>query len=72
MAKERKTRAELSAMLMAKVREHEACSHVAGAEITRSPEHNWGVAWTVEGYHPVCPAAYNIEKELQELYDLHE
>jgi hypothetical protein len=30
------------------------------------------VAWTVESNHPVCPAAYHIEKELQALYDLQE
>ncbi|HTT82798.1 MAG TPA: hypothetical protein VMF67_04910 [Rhizomicrobium sp.] len=72
MSKVRKTREELSAMLMEKVREHEACSHVVGASITHSAEHNWGVAWTVVGNHPVCPAAYQIEKELQALYDLEE
>jgi hypothetical protein len=72
MAKEKKTREELSSLLMEKVREHEACSHVVGATITHSPEHNWGVAWTVESNHPVCPAAYHIEKELQALYDLQE
>jgi hypothetical protein len=72
MAKERKTREELCTMLMEKVREHNACSHVVDVAITRSPEHNWGAAWTVVGHHPVCPAAYHIEKELQALYDLDE
>ena len=72
MAKARTTRNELRAMLMEKIREHAACSHVVDAAITHSPEHNWGVAWTVVGNHPVCPAAYQIEKELQALYDLAE
>ena len=72
MAKARKTREELRAMLMDRIREHAACSHVVDASITRPPEHNWGVAWTVAGKEIVCPAAYEIERELRALYDLDE
>ena len=59
-------------MLMENVREHEACIHVVDVKVVHSPEHNWGAAWTVVGNHPVCPAAYRIEKEFQALYDLEE
>jgi hypothetical protein len=72
MSKARKTREELRTLIMEKVREHAACGHVVDVTVTHANEHNWGVAWTVEGKEDVCPAAYRIEKEFQALYDLHE
>ena len=72
MAKERKTRDELRAMLMQKLREHAACKHIVDVTIIHPDEHNWGAEWTVVGKEVVCPAAYQIEKELQALYDLDE
>ena len=72
LAKERKTREELCIMLMQRVREHATCSHVVDVSIIRAPERNWDTAWTVEGREVVCPAAFEIARELRAQYDLDE
>jgi hypothetical protein len=74
-AKERKTQADLIALVMAELRKHPECDHVVRIAITlpmRSAPHypNWDVAWTVRGNQILCPAALRIASELQGKFDL--
>ena len=74
-AKEKKTRADLLALLMGELRKHPECDHVVRAAITQpvqhTPDHpNWDVAWSVSGNQILCPAALRIASELQAKFDL--
>ena len=74
-AKEKKTHAELIALLMAELRKHAECDHIVRVAITQpvrsAPHHpNWDVAWTVGGNQILCPAALRIASELQAKFDL--
>jgi hypothetical protein len=73
--KEKKTQADLIALLMGELRKHPECDHVVRVTITlpvrNAPHHpNWDVAWTVGGNHILCPAALRIASELQAEFDL--
>jgi hypothetical protein len=72
-AKEKKTQAELIALLMRALRKHPECDHVVRVAITqpvRSAPHHWDVAWTVSGNQILCPVALRIASELQAKFDL--
>ena len=74
-AKEKKTRLDLIALLMAELRKYPECDHVVRVAITqplRSDPHqpNWDVGWTGSGNQILCPAALRIASELQAKFDL--
>ena len=74
-AKEKKSHADLIALLMGKLRKNPECDSVVRVTIIQpvrnAPHHpNWDVAWTVSGNQILCPAALRIASELQGKFDL--
>ena len=72
-AKEKKTRADLVALLIRELRKLPECDSVARVTITQpvpSAPHHWDVAWTVGSNQVLCPAALRIASELQAKFDL--
>jgi hypothetical protein len=71
--KEKKTHADLIALLLWELRKHPECDHVVRVVIIQpvpSAPHDWDVAWTVGGNQILCPAALRIASELQAKFDL--
>jgi hypothetical protein len=69
-AKEKKTREELTVLLMAEIRKHPDCAHVVGVAITQPVGHGWGAAWRVNGNKLACPQSSEIVTRLQNQFDL--
>ena len=74
-AKEKKTQADLIALLMKELRKLPECDHVVRITITLPVQiaahyPNWDVAWTIDGNQVLCPAALRIAGELQAKFDL--
>jgi hypothetical protein len=73
-AKEQKTRQELTAMIMQRIRQHPDWNDIADVAITRpaTPAHqpNWDAAFTMHGQLTPPEAAFQIIRELRTRYDL--
>ena len=69
VGKEKKSEAELVALLMQQLREHPECDHVISVAITTPTEKDWDAAWTVSGNEVVCPRAFTIAATLRAKFD---
>jgi hypothetical protein len=73
--KPKRTKAELTNLVISGLRKHKECDHVLDVEILpidrAAPHHpNWKVAWTYSGRSIQPPIAHEIEKKFQNLFDL--
>lgn len=74
--KEKKTGAELTAMIMQEIRKHSDCTDITNVAIIRpaqqsAPHPNWGVAWTRNYSSNLRPVmADEIARKLQNQFDL--
>jgi hypothetical protein len=69
-AKEKKTAAELSALVMEEIRKLPELNDVTGAAITRPTNMNWDVGFTMHGPRYAPEKAWAIARDLQAKYDL--
>ena len=69
-AKEKKSAAELSTLIMEEIRKHPEWNDVAGAGITRPTNMNWDVAFTMSGPAIAPEGAWEVARQLQAKYDL--
>jgi len=70
MAKEKKSKDELIALLMQEIRKHSECDHVISVAIIKPLHQSWDAAWTVNGNEVVCSRAFDIARALQAQFDL--
>jgi hypothetical protein len=70
VAKEKKTEAELVALIMQEVRKHPDWSDVEGVAITRPTQTNWDAAFTMSGQRIAPEGAWAIARDLHAKYDL--
>ena len=68
--KERRSEAELTAMLMHEFRKHPKCNHITGIAITRRAKGAWDVAFVRDDATITCSEALEIVAEFQRKYDL--
>ena len=68
--KERRSEAELIAMLMHEFRKHPKCNHITGIAITRRAKGAWSVAFVRDDATITCSEAFEIVAEFQRKYDL--
>jgi hypothetical protein len=75
-AKEKRTGAELTAIIMQEVRKHSDCIDITNVAIIRpspqqAPHHpNWGFVWTRYGSNLAPVIADEIARKLQNQFDL--
>ena len=74
-AKEKKSRAELEALVLEEVRQHPECDHIIGIAIAQPPQTaphhpNWDVAFTISGNQIPPPIAFEIAAKLKSQFDL--
>jgi hypothetical protein len=62
---ETRTEAQLTALLMDRVRQHRECDNVMSAAIIRPLQKNWDVEWVVDGPQWTPLKAWQIARELQ-------
>ena len=76
VAKEKRTGAELTAIIMQEVRKHSECSDITHVAIIRPAQHgpddlHWRFAWTRDYSSNLAPAMANeIAHKLQNQFDL--
>jgi hypothetical protein len=75
-AKEKRTGAELTAIIMQEVRQHSDCNDITNVAIIRPVQYapdglNWGFAWTRDYTSNLAPAmADEIARKLRNQFDL--
>jgi hypothetical protein len=74
-AKQQKTEAELTTLLIAEIRKHPKLAHIQGVAITRPVQlalhhPNWGVSWVIDGSSSAPLEADQIGRNLQNQFDL--
>jgi hypothetical protein len=67
---ETRTEAQLSTMLMERVRQHRECEDVMSVAIIRPLEKSWDVAWVVNGPRTAPLIAWQIASEIQRQFRL--
>jgi hypothetical protein len=73
--KQKKTEAELKAIIMQEIRKHPICRNILDVAIV-PPERpssylpNWSASWVMDGAAPWPPAADEIVQKLQRQFDL--
>jgi len=73
--KQKKTKAELTFLVMLEIRRHLEYDHILNVAITRPPQRashhpNWGFAWIVDGKAIAPEGAAKIAPGLQAQFDL--
>jgi hypothetical protein len=73
--KEKKTEAELKALIMSAIRQHPEFNNITNVIITRPPERsaddpNWGFQWSMSGPQLAPQQASEIAEQTRRKYDL--